>query len=573
MKMTLGKKITVLFFIPLLIIISVLSMLIFSTISQYVNNWVQLEIRGITEINATDLAGQIDSVRIAVLSIANILESVDGNSENARERVSNVLHSMLINDAIYNVWVVYEPQAFDGNDDAHRYDYPGAPSGRFIRSYVKQDGEIVVAPDMDDVSIDDPELSPWYTRPRDSGQLYIDLDNENVNIWNYGLDEDPIYTLSIVSPIFRDGQVIGAIGADIEFDSMVISIDGGLRSTVAVFYSNGRIFYSPDLKYAEESIYTLGFSDPALIRGSFDSAEPLFLPDEYCIFTDTMGVTFFQPVPIRNYDQGGLFLYVSTPRTVIFERLFPVFLIIAATAITLIGVMVVMLIYVMRKISNPINQLTLAADAISQGNIETEIGYYSDANSEIGLLSQSLHRMVERFRVHAMDMEQAQRETFAKRQIETFITDSSSMRETFERLTVSLCEHADVFKTTIVYINTGKASAFSYVNPQLSAYIPERNPNAYDFLHNGQVEALLADRKIIFLNSHSIAAGNMTFLDEQAKSACLIPLREDVLLGYLILENSTKITLSEGTESILMYIAGILSVWLSGKDWDQNQPQ
>ena len=340
MKMTLGKKITVLFFIPLLIIISVLSMLIFSTISQYVNNWVQLEIRGITEINATDLAGQIDSVRIAVLSIANILESVDGNSENARERVSNVLHSMLINDAIYNVWVVYEPQAFDGNDDAHRYDYPGAPSGRFIRSYVKQDGEIVVAPDMDDVSIDDPELSPWYTRPRDSGQLYIDLDNENVNIWNYGLDEDPIYTLSIVSPIFRDGQVIGAIGADIEFDSMVISIDGGLRSTVAVFYSNGRIFYSPDLKYAEESIYTLGFSDPALIRGSFDSAEPLFLPDEYCIFTDTMGVTFFQPVPIRNYDQGGLFLYVSTPRTVIFERLFPVFLIIAATIPTgVIGIL------------------------------------------------------------------------------------------------------------------------------------------------------------------------------------------------------------------------------------------
>jgi HPt (histidine-containing phosphotransfer) domain-containing protein/HAMP domain-containing protein len=223
-------------------------------------------------------------------------------------------------------------------------------------------------------------------------------------------------------------------------------------------------------------------------------------------------------------------------------------------------------------VSKPIKQLTLAANDISQGNIETEIGYYTDADSEIGLLSQSLHRMVEQFRVHAMSMEQGHMKTSIKLQIEELITNSDDMQEIFEGLATMFCEYFDVYKTTIVYINTEETIAFSNINPRQALIPQEAQSQLYDFLHIEKLEALLVDRNIVFLNSHTIKTQEVTFLEPQTKSAYFLPLRKEELYGYLILENSNvKMVLTEGTESSVTYIANILSEWLSHKKWGQEE--
>jgi|GEM_PF-1703674 len=550
------------FLVPLVIIFGVLSVLIFTTVSQYVNNWVELEMRGLTEINATDLAGQIESVRIAVLSMAAILEGVDNSADNAREQVDQLLQSLFTNDVVYNAWLIYEPQAFDGRDNDYRQDYPGAPSGRFMRSYVIEDDDIVVAPDMEEEWLDDIEDAYWYIIPRDSGKLYIDVDNESVNLWDYGLGENPVYTLTVAAPIFRDDQVIGVVGADISVDTMTISIDGDHAhvSNVAVFYSSGRIFYSPRIDLAEECINTLGFSNMDMIWEAFDSREPLFIPDEYCVFANARALAIFQPVYIKNYDEI-LFLYVSLPRSVIYDSLLPIIFIIAVTSAIVFAMLVILVVYVIRQVSRPLNRLTLAANAIAQGNIEIAIDYSPDARNEIGLLSQSLHTMVEQFRVNAMKMDQTRRKDSIKLQIETFITASGSAREIFEGLAAMLREYFGVLKVTIIHVNSGKATAFSNMSPP------------HEFFAREQTEALLDGRKLVFLNAQAISIQDLDFLEQITQSVCFMPLRplqNGELFGYIIFEHDSKTALSEGIESIMMYISEILSEWLAQQEWDDT---
>ncbi|MCL2699576.1 MAG: HAMP domain-containing protein [Defluviitaleaceae bacterium] len=561
MKTTLGKKILLMFFVPFLIIFGVLSVLIYTTISQYVNDWVQLEMRGLTEINATDLAGQIDSVRIAVLSAAVVLEEVDGTGDDDRGRVSRLVRSLFTNDVVYNAWIIYEPQAFDGRDDEFRYGYPGSPSGRFMLSYVMEDGEIVVAPDMHEEWLHIMEYAYWYIRPRDEARLFMDIDNEFANVWDYGLDDDPLYTLTIAAPVLRDGLVIGVVGADVAVDTMTIAIDSEHHashvSNVAVFYSTGRIFYSPDLEFAEESVDTLGFENTGLIRETFYNREPLMLPDEHCVFADTRSFVFFQPVYVRGYHES-LFLYVSTPRTVLYESLLPVSLIIMAIGITVLAVLMILLIFVIRRVSMPLKRLTVAAQAIAQGNIEVAIDYSTDPESEIGQLSQSLHTMVEQFRVNALKMEQQQRETAIKAQIEALLTASGGAQEIFGSVAEMLREYFGITKVTIVYINAGNAIAF-----------PGKVPS-YTFLEHEQVDALLTDRRVCSLNSQAISSHKLNFLSPNTRTACFAPLRSESLLGYIIFEHNVPSGLSEGSEWIVMYISEILGEWLSQKEWDET---
>ena len=564
MRTTLGKQMFVMFFVPLILIFGILSYIIYSMVSSYVNDSVELEIRGLTEINATDLAGQIESVRIAVLSMSSIIESVNHEDECARYQVSRLLRSLFTNDVIYNAWLIYEPDAFDGRDRYHTGDYPGAPSGRFMLSYVvDDDGEIIIVPDMVEDELDDMSISYWYIVPRDTGRLYIDVDNVSDNIWDYGLeDENPLYTLTVAAPIFRDGEVIGVVGADVIVDTMTISIDPNHRaahvSNVAVFYSSGGIFYSPNIEYAEESIHTLGFENITVICEAFENREPVFLPNEWCMFAETRALVFFQPVYIKNYDDV-LYLYVSLSRSVLFNSMFPIFLIITVTSIAVLTALLFLLIFVIRTVSRPLNRLTTAAKAIAQGNIEVAIGYSPDARSEIGLLSQSLHTMVEQFRVNTMNMEQAQQEASIKAQIEAFITTTGNMRQVFDGLSNMLCVYFELFNVTIVYVNEGTPTAFS------------DKAQPYIFLAHDQTVALLNNKKVVALNSQAIKGQNINYASPQTNAMCLSPLRpakSGELLGYIIYENIRKTTISEGSELVMMYISEIISEWLRGKKWD-----
>jgi HAMP domain-containing protein/HPt (histidine-containing phosphotransfer) domain-containing protein len=564
MNTTLGKQILTVFFIPVIVIFITISAGIYSAVSRYMNERIQLEIRSVTEINATELSGQINNARIAALSMSQIIEDLDFSAENSRETVTVLIQSLFTNDRIYNARLVFEPQAFDERDGRHRRDYSGAPSGRFMRSFVLYGDEIVVAEDLDEEWIDDKNYANWYVIPRDSESVFMNVNSERANIISDGFDGEPIYTITIAVPIFREEAVIGVVSVDMSVDILNINISNyyhaAQKSTVALFYSGGRIFYSPRPNLADASVNSLGFSNTSAIWRTFRNRNALLIPEENCPFSRISSFVLFQPVHIADYDDV-LFMYVSLPRSVYYENLRPAVIFILLANAIIFTLLLFTLMYAVRKVSRPITRLNRAATAIAQGNIEVAIEYSPNAQNEIGLLSKSLHTMVEKFRLNAMEMEQAQMESTIKSQIVYYITASGDKNTIFKGLASVFCKYFQIHKTTIVCVDSKRDTAYTNDTPP------------YEFTAHDKIEALLANRKILFLNTQTIISQNIKFLNEKTTSVCLIPLKKDRLLGYVIFENDASGSFSAGTEAIMIYISAILSNWLSTKEWEEKKEE
>ncbi|MCL2456145.1 MAG: HAMP domain-containing protein, partial [Defluviitaleaceae bacterium] len=517
MNTTLGKQILAVFFVPVVVIFIAISVGIYSAVSRYVNERVQLELRSVTEINATELSGQINNVKTAAVSMAQIIEDFDYSAENSREILTRMLQSLFTHEKIYNVRLAFEPQAFDERDGRHRRDYVGAPSGRFMRSFALYGGEIIVADDLDEEFIDDKNFAGWYVTPRDSENIYISVNSERANII-FDRFGEPIYVITVAVPIFREETVIGVVSVDMSVDALNINISNyyhaAQKSTVALFYSGGRIFYSPRANLSDSSVNSLGFSNTSAIWRTFRNRTALLIPEEHCPFSRMSSFILFQPVNIAGYDDG-LFMYVSLPRSVYYENLRPAVILILFANAVIFTLLLFILMYAVRKVSRPINQLNRAATAIAQGNIEVAIEYSPNAQNEIGLLSKSLHTMVEKFRLNAMEMEQAQMESTIKSQIVYYITASGDKNTIFKGLASVFCKYFQIHKTTIVYVDSKRDTAFTNDTPP------------YEFSAHEKIEALLANRKILFLNTQTILSQKIKFLNEKTTSVCLIPLKKE----------------------------------------------
>lgn len=561
MRNTIGKRIIVIILAPSLLIFGLLSAFIVYAASHFANVWAELELKGISEINAADLTGRVNSVQISILSAVSTLETIDAQSADGRERADNIVKALFENPHVYNAWLAYEPEAFDGRDSEHTVDYPGAPSGRFIRSYVMQDGQIVTAPDMDETTLDDPDESLWYVKPRDTGSFFTDAHSEVPNMYDYGLGEDPVCTMAFAAPIYRDGRVIGCVGADMDFDVTTLVADRTKHAAVAVFYPDGRVFFSQDPEFASDSVDTLNFDAAQKIMSALSGGSSLFLPNEYSMFFNTHAFTYFQPVSVSYTDK--LYLYTAMPRSAALKGLEPVFIMIFGIVAASFIFVLFMLVYVKRRISDPIKSLMLAADAISLGDLETEIPSFSKSRDEIGVLSRSLQRMVEQFRVYILQLEQTQEEEIITSRIDDLML-TSSISEVMKGVSALLCEQFGVDKAMAVCLSEGSAHIFSRREGAVERIGVESPP---DFLYHTQIMPMIQGKKLLLMNAYIISGQSMDFLNKETRFACILPLRDDrTMLGYIILESKREKTpFSSKVELILCSIAAPLAAFIKYK--------
>jgi len=143
------------------------------------------------------------------ISLAPTLETISRSTENSREEaISSMAGILLASDDIVSVWTCWEPNAFDGQDSKYKNAPNHDATGRFI-PYICKDGSsytVGYVPDYED--------GDYYLGPRSSGKPYItdpyecDFDGNVV----------PVYTIAI--PIMKNGAFAGAVGIDINLESV-----------------------------------------------------------------------------------------------------------------------------------------------------------------------------------------------------------------------------------------------------------------------------------------------------------------------------------------------------------------
>ncbi|MDR3321149.1 MAG: HAMP domain-containing protein, partial [Synergistaceae bacterium] len=457
MKNAIWKKFLFFAVIPFLVVFVLLSFIIVKAVYQDKISQAAMDVRALSMYNETNLREHLDSVRVSLLTAISELEKIGLDNPNARRRGQNIVISMMENRYIYNAWLAYEPMAFDGRDPDFPSDYPGAPSGRYIRSFVRVGNEYVVTPEMDENSIDDPARSPWYTIPKETDKAAVDLVKSPM--YDYRLGDGYKNSLCISMPIHRDGKVIGVVGADILLNQTLLGLEVSQGAISALFNDKYQVISAPDIGDVGKFIDDLGFTSPDEIKSALDGASDRFLRVGHSPFINARAYTYIKPMRIDGLD-GLLYLYEAIPEDAVNKALSNVLMPIAASLLTAILLFLALLFYISHTISKPIQRLTAAADAISRGDLDMEIAP-SNSNDEMSVLTRSLHRLVEQLRVYITLLERSGKLLDLYTRLNEAAYHNADIKDTFDTMARDICAFFGVSAASLVFTADGVPSLLS----------------------------------------------------------------------------------------------------------------
>jgi methyl-accepting chemotaxis protein len=152
-------------------------------------------------------------------SVAAIAPIVVGMSdeENAREEVISQLQDVLqSNNNMLGIWCVFEPGGFDGRYEEYRNTPYHDETGRFI-PYVARTPDGIIIKALEEY--DDPVAGEYYQGAKTTGEPYA----SNPYYYKVGDEEKLVYSIAI--PVEKDGNIVGAVGADIDMDKVISTMN------------------------------------------------------------------------------------------------------------------------------------------------------------------------------------------------------------------------------------------------------------------------------------------------------------------------------------------------------------
>ncbi|MDR1933553.1 MAG: HAMP domain-containing protein [Spirochaetales bacterium] len=564
MKKTIWMKILLFAIIPFLAIYIVLAGMIINSVFQDKLEQVEMEVKSTALFTAENFQEFMRNMRLSVMFAAARLENINPQSPDARKQGEDVIFGCFANNSVFNAWLVFEPNAFDGRDAEHKNDYPGSPSGRYMRSYVrKEGGGYEMAPDMDETTLDDMDIAYWYLVPKLQERPYIDINLGDEIFYDYKTGEPPLNTITFAVPVFRDGTVIGCVGADILLSDSILGSNKLSEGSAALFLPSGILRHFADISLVGKHIEELGFKSASGILTAFKLLTPIFL-NEYSPLIKDRAYHYFTPVSLDIFNETAYVYYAVSENFVMKAR----FSVLRPVAITLIIVLIMfgaLLFYLVRTISKPVQELTSTCEAISRGNLDKEIPL-SHAKDEIGVMARSLHRMVEQFRVYISLQERAKKLLDIYTRLHTAMYENDQLQDVFDATIAVICDHFKVYKASLVFITEGMARVLSRYKAGLG--LSKGNPaEAADFLHHREVTAVLADRKYVYLNAFSIVEQKITFLENTSTCLCILPiLSGETLRGYILMEGDETTGPIVNDDSALIFISDTISYILTKKE-------
>ncbi len=321
-------------------------------------------------------------------------------------------------------------------------DKSGSPTAGVFFMTDRETGGFVTAPLTDISAYDktDREHVGWYYEPiENGGPLWMKpYHNRNVNV----------NMISYVVPLFKDGEPIGVVGMDIDFDALCGNI-----SEIKV-YESGFAFlldekldtvYHPNMKDPEfENIpqkakRTFGYlinvesSGDSLYEYDFTGGDKLFA---FRPLSNGMRLVITAPKS-EIYAQKNMFLGINLAFTVI----------ISALAVTVTAVMT-------GRIVRPLKELNSAAEKIASGDLDAEITWHSD--DELGTLAESFRKTTAALKKNDSCIKE-----IAYRDALTGARNTSAYREAVNRIDENI-QNGEKFAVAVFDVNNLKITNDTY---------------------------------------------------------------------------------------------------------------
>jgi len=321
------------------------------------------------------------------------LASLDFRSTGADTSAGNILLAMMeLSPNVYSAWFGLEKGVYSDH--------------RHFKSYIRHNGGVVTEIDnlQDPETLDNPDISPWYAQPLLSGESYFD----NLDLYDYGEEDGPVYAATISIPIRSSGKIIGVCGVDITYRGMLALAslqDEKLNRTVMLLSPDLTILYATDRSLIFSNLQDYPFKAMDDISAAVHHKTE-FLRETLSPFSGQQSLVSLHPVFIdAGAERHPLFLYVDTPLDLLFSGAARIIVLIVTACVTCMFLIVGVIFINTNNLVRPIRRLTRQALQISANNIgEDYIPAVSDEHldekNEIAVLELAFMKMVDTQREH-----------------------------------------------------------------------------------------------------------------------------------------------------------------------------
>lgn len=300
------------------------------------------------------------SVSNAMLEELEIRDTPDGDLNQAREKVRDTLKNLADSqDAISVAWFLNLP----------------------YKELIQSDGTISVKNDYDYTATN------WYPLISEKKTTIVTNAYQN-DEYSTGL------VVSVVSPIYKNGQLTGVIGLDITLDTLTQSLQNikiGETGYLTVFDTNNNVVYHPAsdliMKNVDDIDYSQNIKDVILNNQSVEAMQYTRDGETYncsTAYLQTAGYLILGLLPNAEYQA-----YIDNTTQLI-------------TIWFVIGIAVLVAIVTLFSIvmTRSLKQLTLAAGQIADGSLQVKANVRT--KDELGLLAGEINAITDRLKEYIL---------------------------------------------------------------------------------------------------------------------------------------------------------------------------
>ena len=203
-----------------------------------------------------------------------------------------------------------------------------------------------------------------------------------------------LWTVSYVAPIYHRGFLLGVLGMDILFDTMIELIDGvKVYDTGFAFLMDreGNIVYHPDVGIVPEKVQLDENLDVKTMKRRSTGDE--------LVRYDRNGEQWQLAFNTLSDDHK---VGVTVPVSEITASQRQLTLLILLLAVVILAVFTVITLLIMNALTRPLLRLTSASQRLAAGDYAVELDY--EGRDEVGILTRSFRQMRDQLKLHINDL-------------------------------------------------------------------------------------------------------------------------------------------------------------------------
>lgn len=309
-------------------------------------------------------------------ALASMLEGSRQQGPLNRAQINQALQQMLKSRPEYlAVWTLWEPNAFDGKDSEH-HNQPGHDaSGRFLPYWHNSNGTPQLEPVTDYENPRQPGADAFYQLPKTTRRPQL------IEPYLYPVNGKPLLITSISYPLFDSSQQFqGVAGLDLALSQIQQQLE-----PIKPLGSGRLLLLSADNRYLSHPDPTLLGTEaklPSELLQAAQSVQPWQQDDRS---QDLRRIL----VPIQPIDiEGHWSLVVELPLSTLLKPANQLLWYAVIFALIALALLTAALIWVLKRLTQPLNRLSAAMHSLSQGGGDLRQRLSIDSQDEIGQSSQ-----------------------------------------------------------------------------------------------------------------------------------------------------------------------------------------